>query len=174
MRRFSIVCLFCLIAAIGQAQQNTLEDTLTWGNVTPQQVEQLVGMAERGHAAALYYVGRCYFNGYCLPKDKFKAVEYLGRAADKDQPEALYLLGQCYNYGLGVVKNEAKARELFQRAVKWFEQDIEENSYAPYYLAQCYNYGFGVPTDTGKSISLLEKAGNMGNTQALVDLAMAY
>ena len=133
----------------------------------PSLVEKYVGMADRGHSAALYYIGRCYFNGYVLPKDKYKAVEYLGLAAEKDQPEALYLLGQCYNYGLGVVKNENKATDLFQKAIKWFEEDIEENAYAPYYLALCYSYGFGVRTDSGKSISLLEKAANMGNILSL-------
>ena len=76
--------------------------------------------------------------------------------------------------GLGVVKNEAKARELFQRAVKWFEQDIEENAYAPYYLAQCYNYGFGVDMDHEKSVELYLKAAIMGNSQALVSLAVEY
>ena len=157
MIRQTLTALLLALCATAPAQQPTIEDSLTWGNVTQQQVEQFVTLAANGHSTAQYYVGRCYFNGYHLPKDKHKAVEAFGKAAEKDQSEALYFLGYCYRFGFGVRKDEARATQLFQRAIKWFEEEIEDNNYAPYYLAMCYNYGFGVTADPAQSIKYYEK-----------------
>ena len=144
--------------------QHTLEDSITWGNLTPQQVENIMGMASKGHSTSQYYLGRCYFNGLCVQKDRYKAVENYGLAAEKDQTEALYWLGFCYRYGYGVPKNEAKATQLFTQAVKWLNEEIDKNPYAPFYLAMCYNYGFGVDVDHDKAVQMYEKAAEMGIT----------
>lgn len=155
-------------------QRFSIEDSINWGNITQQQVDQIAGMAAKGHSNSLYYLGRCYFNGYGVKKDRLKAVECYSQAAEKDNTEALYYLGFCYKYGYGVTKNETKAEQFFGRSVKWLNEELDNRSYAPYYLALCYNYGFGVDMDHEKSVELYHKAAIMGNSQALVSLAVEY
>ena len=172
-RIFTTVCMALGLLSCN-AQDSCFEDSITWGIISAPQVEQFVGMANRGHSVAQYYVGRCYFNGYHLPKDKYKAVEFWSKAAEKEQSEALYYMGHCYKYGFGVEKNEARSDEMFKKAVKWLEQETDKDIYAAYYLALCYSYGFGVPVDHPKSFDFFEKAAEKGNSQALVELGLAH
>ena len=136
MAKYFLISCLMVIAQFGMAQQpsdtviyqNSIEDSLAWGNVTPEQVEGFMAMAKMGHSTSQYYLGRCYFNGYGgLPNDKYKALEYFGQAAEKDQTEALYYLGFCYRFGFGVTKNEDRAQQLFEKAVKWLEEEIDNN-----------------------------------------------
>ena len=109
--RFIAAAIVAITTNVAMAQ-HTLEDSITWGNITPQQVENIMGMAAKGHSTSQYYLGRCYFNGFCVQKDRYKAVENYGLAAEKDQTEALYWLGFCYRYGYGVPMDTCSAWTL--------------------------------------------------------------
>ena len=158
MRKTLIIAFFTLIA-ISSFAQASMEDSITWGTVSSQQIDQMMAMAANGHSTSQYYLGRCFFNGLGVQKDRLKAVEQYELAAEKDQSMALYYLGFCYKYGFGVTKNEAKAEQYFGRAVKWFEQETETDS---------------VDADQEKSQALYQKAIDMGNTQAMVVVAQNY
>ena len=152
--KIAILSTILSFASLSSSAQATLEDSITWGIVSDQQIEQIEAMAANGHSTSQYYLGRCYFNGLGVQKDRDKAYEYYAMAAEKDQSMALYYLGFCSKYGYGTAKNESKAEQFFGRAVKWLSQETDTDSYADYYLAMCHAFGFGVDVDVEKSNQL--------------------
>ncbi len=160
-------------AGLAETQMSqTLEDSINWGILTPEQFDRIKMMAESGHSTSQYYLGRCFFKGLCVAKDHYQAVANYGLAAEKDQTEALYYLGFCYQFGYGVPSDKYKADLYFKRALSWLEQESETQAYSMYYLAMCHTCGFGVDRDVEKGVKLYERAAEMGCTQALFNMAI--
>ena len=87
--RKTIITTIIALASLSSHAQAILEDSINWGLVNSQQVQQLMAMAANGHSTSQYYLGRCYFNGLGVEKDREKACEYYALAAEKDQSMAL-------------------------------------------------------------------------------------
>ena len=85
-------------------------------SVLGQNAEAYRVKAEEGDAVAQYNLGVCYDNGYGVPMNKTKAVEWYQKAAEQGYAKAQCNLGSCYCEGEGVPMNRAKAVELWKKA----------------------------------------------------------
>ena len=72
-------------------------------------LRELKPLAEKGHAAAQYYLGRIYHNGYGVPQNYRTAVKWYRLAAEKGYISAQYLLGIMYEEGKGVPRDNVYA-----------------------------------------------------------------
>lgn len=72
--------------------------------------------AEDGNAAAAYYLGVMYKNGYGVEHDAVQSAHWLKVAADKQLPNAMFMLANAYRYGEGVAQDNQAALKLYQAA----------------------------------------------------------
>ena len=63
-------------------------------------------------------LGCCYYNGYGVVKDYYKAMQWFTKAAEQGHIQAQYNLGICYTYGHGVEQNHIIAEEWFSKAAQ--------------------------------------------------------
>src|SRR5947208_1871165 len=78
-----------------------------------QSFDQVRVAAERGEAAAQFYLGICYQTGQGVAQNYSEAVAWFRRASDQRDPSAQCYLGFCYQTGTGVPQD-------FVEAVRWF------------------------------------------------------
>lgn len=121
-------------------------------------------------AAALNYLGDCYFYGEGLRKDRVSAVSCYRRAAVMRQVKgeavesgivwAQYSLGYCLLEGVGVSKSPREAVTWLTRAAKYHKD-------AAFCLAECYERGIGVDReDVHEALKYYRKALKLGNGDA--------
>ena len=92
-----------------------------------------------------------------------EALFWLERAASNDEPEALYQLGVYYEEG--VEADLAKAINYFQRAAELNHSD------AALELSYIYDEGAIVEQDDDKALFFLKKSAELGNQEAIEELA---
>jgi TPR repeat protein len=98
-------------------------------------------MAEGGHAAAQYAVGRMYEDGFGTKRDYADAAKWYRLSAEQGNAQAQHALGVLYSVGWGVDRDAAEA-------VKWLRKSAEQGYYyAANDLASRYEAGRGVPKD---------------------------
>lgn len=102
-------------------------------------------LARAGNPSAEYLLGRMYFGGSGVAKDRTKALEYFDAAAKRGNAAAQCALGTIYYGGEGVPKDAGKAASWFQKAV---DQDFAP---ARPLLAWLYENGEGVPRDEARA-----------------------
>jgi len=129
-------------------------------------LQATIWLAEKGYAEANYILGLMYLDGR-LPKediDAKKGIAFIQKAVDiePNHGNALYVLANMYNQGSYVKKNITKSLELYERAGKAGVPEGYLN------IAVEYMYGKNIPIDFVKAKYFLDKAANLGNTQALV------
>lgn len=134
--------------------------------------------AENGDINSFYNIGWYYLNGYGVPKDKHKAVEYLKKAADNGNAKAHNELAKCYLNGIGLTVDLQKA---FEHAKKSWDMGYEKGKKTIgdiyYEQAKRYRYGkeeIGIIKDEQKAIGFYELSGKYGNAKAYNSLAMCY
>ena len=69
-----------------------------------------------GHVEAQNRLGRCYYDGVCVEKDKNKAVYYFRLSADQGYNEAQFRYARCLYEGIGINKNLSYAFKYFKLA----------------------------------------------------------
>lgn len=122
--RVLTVLLFLSVMYISKAQ-NIKEEPFNYS-------QELLDMAEKGDADAMYKIGLCYYVGKAgLPtlikgdipfeKNLEKAYQYLSQAAQKGSALAMVNLGNIYQSGVGA----PKGKDLKQ-AIEWFEKAAEK------------------------------------------------
>ena len=74
--------------------------------------------ADNGNAAAMLWLGRCYFLGNVVTESDEEAVSWFRCAADKGNAGAMYQLGYCYEYGWGVPKDQKQANYWKNKAMQ--------------------------------------------------------
>jgi TPR repeat protein len=124
--------------------------------------------AEQGYAAAQYRLGEMYSDGDSdanVPKDEFKAVEWLQKAADqKGQAKAQKRLAGMYADGRGVPQDKHKAEKWYRKAL---DQDREAAAQGDveglYNLGMRYAFGDGVPQDDRTANEWILKAALQGH-----------
>ncbi|MBI2881977.1 MAG: sel1 repeat family protein [Candidatus Tectomicrobia bacterium] len=88
-------------------------------------VEELMELAEQGHASAQFNLGVMYYDGQGVPQDYVEAAKWFRKAADQGDAPAQYNLGWMYSNGWGVPldfilahmwMNLAASRETGERA----------------------------------------------------------
>lgn len=91
-------------------------------------------------------IGYCYYNGYGVPKDMNKAMEWFSISAEAGNKTAMDNLGVIYYYGNnGVTKDYNKAYYWCTKAAKAGVLRGE------YLVGECYEYGRGVDMNKSKA-----------------------
>lgn len=109
-------------------------------------------LAERGDAAAQYYLGTLFAEGNGVAQDDATAFSWFQRAAKQGNAAAQYNVGASYAAGTGVAKSS-------EDAAKWFRRAADQGfPFAQMNLALLYAAGNGVPKDNVESFKWLEVA----------------
>jgi S1-C subfamily serine protease len=95
--------------------------------------------AERGDAAAQYFLGLLYYGGVGVPQDETEAVKWYRHAAKLGNVEAKVRLGEMYAKGEGVPKDNAEAEKWYRRAAEQGDANAQQR------LGLMYAKGEGVP-----------------------------
>jgi TPR repeat protein len=148
---------------------------------------RMLGLAERGHAAAMVmvtgdlYVGRGVEPDYyaarawglrasaeATPAD-FERVLGLWRSlSESGDPLAQMVLGTWYNSGFGVAMDEAEA-------FRWIKRSADQgNARGQYALGTLYQHGDGTRQDFSKALELYSLAAAQGDDWAAYNLGVAY
>lgn len=109
-------------------------------------------LAEKGDAAAQYYLGTLYAEGKGVKQNDATAFLWFERSAKQGNPDAQYNAGASYAEGTGVPKSDAEAAKWFQRAA---EQGMV---FAQVNLGLLYAAGNGVPQDNIEAFKWLDLA----------------
>ncbi len=143
-------------------------------------VRALEYAATRGHALALWKLGRMYAAGDGVPHDDLKAFEYFSKIADENADEtpdspnarvvasAFVALGTYFLDGITgtyVRANPERAHEMFSYAASYFG-----DSDAQYNLARLHLDGIGVAKDPRQAARWFNLAAEKGHhpSQALL------
>ena len=154
-----------------QASDETrFQEARTWyfQGLTERYLPVFQELANKGYAAAQYYLGYCYYSGKGVTQDYTEAVKWYRKAAERRNTNAQFNLGYCYQSGKGVPQNETKA-------VEWYRKAAEGgNTNAQFNLGYCYQSGKGVPQNETKAVEWYRKAAEGGNTKAQCNLGNCY
>ena len=120
------------------------------------------GLAQRGHARALYCIGNIYWRGQGVEKDYNKARGYFEIAAKQNHSPSLNNLGQMYENGDGVEKNGEKAAELYLAASN------AGNAVASQNLGSLYMFGQIVPQNYALALKYYHLSLDQGSTSDVV------
>lgn len=137
--------------------------------MSPEDVFDLISMAEKGNYKAQFKLGQMYLDGGDLvEKDEAKGVELIMKAAEPGDPHIHWYLGIMYQYGKGVTQDYAKA-------VEWYKKSAEQGyNLGQFRLATMYRDGMGVAKDETKAVEWFQKAAEQGNSYAQFWLAVMY
>ena len=125
-------------------------------------------LANKGYAAAQYYLGNCYSNGEGVTQDYTEAVKWYRKAAEQGYATAQLILGVSYKGGIGVSKNGEKA-------VEWYTKAAEQgDALAQIFLGNMYYSGEGVTQDYTEAVKWYRKAAEQGATLAQNNLGNCY
>ena len=119
----------------------------------------LVKAAEKEHGYAQYLLAMNFF--YYKQENNKEALFWLEKAANHDEPEALFQLGVYYSEG----NDLAKSIKYYQRAAELNHAD------AALELSYIYDEGSIVEQDEDKALFFLKKSAELGNQEAIEELA---
>jgi TPR repeat protein len=98
-------------------------------------------LAEEGHAAARFQMGRMYARGHGLPQDHVAAVAWFRLAAEQGNADAQRNLGIMYRRGRGVPPDNAEAAAWYRLAAEQGDPAAQGD------LGDMYMDGLGVAQD---------------------------
>lgn len=125
-------------------------------------------LAEKGDAAAQYYLGTLFAEGRGVEQNDATAFAWFERAASQGNAVAQYNVGASYAAGTGIAKSYADAAKWFRRAA---DQGIV---FAQVNLGLLYAAGNGVPQDNVEAFKWLDIAfRGMPPGQSAMDVAHA-
>lgn len=119
----------------------------------------LVKAAKKEYGYAQYLLAMNFFDLYS--KNNKEALFWLEKAANNDEPEALFQLGVYYSEG----NDLAKSIKYYQRAAELNHAD------AALELSYIYDEGAIVEQDDDKALFFLKKSAELGNQEAIEELA---
>jgi len=149
--------------------------------------QRLLGLAERGHAAAMVMVAGDFYGGRGVapdyyaarawglrataestPADFERALAHWRSLAESGDPLAQMVLGTWYNSGFGVPMDEAEA-------FRWIQRSADQgNARGQYALGTLYEHGNGTPQDHSKALECYSLAAAQGDDWAAYNLGAAY
>lgn len=119
MQRAYVLILTCLFLSLGsqvQAEDVQAQQARAPSAPSPQDLESIFAMADRGDAGSQNYLGFLYATGQSVTKNEKAAFDWFQKAANQGHSEALGNLAMMYEKGLGVEKNMRTAFDLHRRA----------------------------------------------------------
>lgn len=124
--------------------------------------------AKQNNSEALFWLGRCYENGWGMFECPEKAFESYEKAAKRGNPEAITAKAKCYYYGYGVKQNQKEGLRLMQEAIDQGNTSamLARNEI---YWDEIYSKPGSDETFTlfqSEVLPLLEKAVELGNEKA--------
>ena len=119
----------------------------------------LLKAAEKEYGYAQYLLAMNFFDLYS--ENNKEALFWLEKAANNDEPEALFQLGVYYSEG----NDLAKSIKYYQRAAELNHAD------AALELSYIYDEGAIVEQDDDKALFFLKKSAELGNQEAIEELA---
>jgi len=120
----------------------------------------LIDHAEGGDPLACITLGRMYYEGICVPRDKNRAEAMYYAAELTGDTGALRILGSMYLNGDCAPVREENAARLFRKAAQ------KDDALAQYYIGQMYREGIGVETSPSKAEMWLSRAAKNGIRRA--------
>lgn len=166
----NIICLTLILGLTAcQTASNFHDKSIDTIHVStkPQEVAELINLADTGDADAQYRLGLMYYNGKGVPQDYDLAFKWTKLAANYGLPIAQTNIGAMYLFGNGVSKDTDKALDWFLKAANQNEKA------ALFQLSDMYAEGKDVPKDFGKSIEYLRRSADTGYAKAQSRLGMA-
>ena len=119
----------------------------------------LIKAAKKEYGYAQYLLAMNFFDFYS--ENNKEALFWLEKAANNDEPEALFQLGVYYSEG----NDLAKSIKYYQRAAELNHAD------AALELSYIYDEGAIVEQDDDKALFFLKKSAELGNQEAIEELA---
>lgn len=168
-------CYFAIAAAAGIARAQYYTSQILMNDKAYQAaVDMLVASANAGYLDALCKLGEEYSTGRIIPRDISKAEPYLRSAISQGSLRACALLG--YNLWFdSSASNYQEAVGLFDHVLT---NDTEGKAYDKatllYFLAEANRLGKGVSQDLMKSFGYYSSSSALGNSNAMVQLAIMY
>ena len=136
----------------------------------------LLNRATAGNLEAQFDLAQLYMSSE-HDEDIERAEEWALKAASLGHVESMYWLGEGYTvYAKDVAAEDPEeAKTYFEHAHNWLKQAAEHKHPAAILeLAGFYRRGDVVEKDVVKSVELVEQAANLGEFQAMRDLAFIY
>ena len=125
-----------------------------WRSVTDGDAAEVIPTV---YAEAHYAVAKLYWQGQGVPRDYYKAHDWLLRAAELDHAGAQAKLGYMYTDGLAVSQD-------YEEALRWFEKAAKNgDTDGLYNLGIFYLYGWGVEADRTRAKQYLASAAALGD-----------
>ena len=137
---------------------------------------ELLNRATAGNANAQFELAEIYM---CSDEEQYieLAEEWALKAAQLGHVEAMYWLGEGYAfYAKDMLEEDPKESKIyFKHAYRWLEQASKHNHPAALLeLSNFYRRGDVVKKDLVKSVELVQQAAELGEVQAMRDLACIY
>ena len=128
------------------------------------EVAQLMQLAERGDAAALFELGNRYSEGQGVPTDRPRAFKYYVDADARGFVLAKGQLSLAHLRGFGTPVNPAKALEYAQAGIEFDDPEAMAT------MAALYSEGEVLKQDDKQAFAWAERAVERGNRRGLVTL----
>lgn len=123
---------------------------------------------EAGSGKAYYTLGKQYYDGKGVRKNKDKAFSYMMKSAELNYPMGQFWTAYLYGLGAGVTKND-------ERAVDWYRKAAAQGiAPAMSNLGIRYQVGRGVQKNLRQAADWYEKAADAGHLNALSGLGYMY
>lgn len=137
---------------------------------------ELYNRAVAGDAKAQFALAELYMQSE-HEDDNERAEEWALKSAGLGHVEAMYWLGEGYTFYAKELleENPEEAQTYFAHAYHWLKQaSALKHPSALLELSNFYRRGDVVEKDIAQSIELLQQAAELGETQAMRDLACVY
>ena len=137
---------------------------------------ELANRALAGNAEAQFELADLYMQSE-HDDDITLAEEWALKAAENGNVEAMYWLGEGYTVYAKELREEdpEESKAHFELAYYWLSKaNIEKHPAATLELAGFYRRGDVVEKDEVKSVALVKQAAELGDVQAMRDLAFIY
>lgn len=126
-------------------------------------------LAEDGHAAAQYSLGKLFEQGEGPIKQDFgRAVQWYEAAAEQDLPAAQNNLGLMFAKGRGVAGDVNRAMDL------WFEAARQDYPWSQYNLGLAFFQGKGVQANQQEALAWFRRAADGGLADSQFIMGQLY
>jgi len=125
-------------------------------------IDLLKSAKDMGDSDALGCLGNCYLRGIAVEMNQELGFSMIRTASDEGSASAMMMLGVCYRHGIYVEQEKNREKELFDMAKEKGGEDKR--------MEVKVHSGFR----GDKDIESLQKAADMGETDAIHALAYSY
>ena len=180
----------CLIMALLGACSSTARETETANSVDPEATAQptpsepqtadpaacgededclgLVTECNGGDMEGCFNLGRYFFDGLNVERDRERAARLYEHACEGGRAESCHALAEALSYGRGLGRDVAQAARFYELAC---ERGDMRGCFGLGYL---YEHGTGVPTDLSRAVRLYTQACDGECVEACTMLGHAY